>query len=169
MLLWLHVWVATAQVGESAQNATIRSIQGLLQSTATPNMGRFIELANEVVYKHGVIFVSSAGNCARLTLLWSIWPSVQLAMFHTSITSSLSPGSQCSALSIQSFVPAVQLGRLCLQWALRGARAPPSFPLAPTSAQTWQWAATPCGAPSKFYVCACTKALCWPKLVDCHC
>ncbi|GAB4814120.1 hypothetical protein N2152v2_001166 [Parachlorella kessleri] len=32
------------------------------ESTATPNMGRFIRLAEEVVHKHGVIFVSSAGN-----------------------------------------------------------------------------------------------------------
>ncbi|CAL8469996.1 g9538 [Coccomyxa elongata] len=32
------------------------------ESTATPNAGRFITLANEVVHKHNVIFVSSAGN-----------------------------------------------------------------------------------------------------------
>ncbi|KAL0038695.1 hypothetical protein WJX79_003623 [Trebouxia sp. C0005] len=32
------------------------------EATSTPNYGRFIDLANEVVNKHGVIFVSSAGN-----------------------------------------------------------------------------------------------------------
>ncbi|KAK9786061.1 hypothetical protein WJX73_002387 [Symbiochloris irregularis] len=32
------------------------------EPTATPNAGRFIELASEIVNKHGVIFVSSAGN-----------------------------------------------------------------------------------------------------------
>ncbi|RMZ56485.1 hypothetical protein APUTEX25_001332, partial [Auxenochlorella protothecoides] len=32
------------------------------ESTATPNSGRFIELAEEVVHEHGVVFVSSAGN-----------------------------------------------------------------------------------------------------------
>ncbi|KAK9809052.1 hypothetical protein WJX72_008467 [[Myrmecia] bisecta] len=32
------------------------------EATATPNQGRFVALANEVVNKHGVIFVSSAGN-----------------------------------------------------------------------------------------------------------
>ena len=37
-------------------------------------MGRFIELVNEVVYKHGVIFFSSAGNCA---LLQPTLPSLQ--------------------------------------------------------------------------------------------
>ncbi|KAL0024941.1 hypothetical protein WJX77_004746 [Trebouxia sp. C0004] len=32
------------------------------EATSTPNYGRFIDLADEVVNKHGVIFVSSAGN-----------------------------------------------------------------------------------------------------------
>jgi hypothetical protein len=32
------------------------------EPTSTPNVGRFIQLANEIVHKHGVIFVSSAGN-----------------------------------------------------------------------------------------------------------
>ncbi|MEW5318316.1 MAG: hypothetical protein WDW38_009545 [Sanguina aurantia] len=32
------------------------------EPTSTPNAGRFIDLATEIVNKHGVIFVSSAGN-----------------------------------------------------------------------------------------------------------
>ncbi|KAK9867034.1 hypothetical protein WJX84_006426, partial [Apatococcus fuscideae] len=32
------------------------------EPTATPNAGRFIDLVNEVVYQHGAIFISSAGN-----------------------------------------------------------------------------------------------------------
>jgi tripeptidyl-peptidase II len=32
------------------------------EATATPNAGRFIRLAEEIVNKHGVIYVSSAGN-----------------------------------------------------------------------------------------------------------
>ncbi|CAK0779170.1 hypothetical protein CVIRNUC_004710 [Coccomyxa viridis] len=32
------------------------------EATSTPNAGRFIQLANEVVNKHNVIFISSAGN-----------------------------------------------------------------------------------------------------------
>lgn len=32
------------------------------EATATPNAGRFIQLADELVNKHGVVFVSSAGN-----------------------------------------------------------------------------------------------------------
>jgi hypothetical protein len=32
------------------------------EPTSTPDVGRFIQLANEIVNKHGVIFVSSAGN-----------------------------------------------------------------------------------------------------------
>ncbi|PRW39066.1 Tripeptidyl-peptidase 2 isoform A [Chlorella sorokiniana] len=32
------------------------------EATATPNAGRFIQLAEELVYKHHVIFVASAGN-----------------------------------------------------------------------------------------------------------
>ncbi len=33
-----------------------------LQATSTPNQGRFTQLASEVVNKHGIIYVSSAGN-----------------------------------------------------------------------------------------------------------
>jgi tripeptidyl-peptidase-2 len=36
------------------------------EATSTPNAGRFVGLAEELVYKHGVVFVSSAGrppNC----------------------------------------------------------------------------------------------------------
>ena len=32
------------------------------EPTSTPNGGRIIELVNELVHKHGVIFVASAGN-----------------------------------------------------------------------------------------------------------
>jgi len=32
------------------------------EATALPNRGRFIDLANDIVNKHGVMFVSSAGN-----------------------------------------------------------------------------------------------------------
>lgn len=32
------------------------------EATATPNAGRFIRLAQEIVHKHGVIYVASAGN-----------------------------------------------------------------------------------------------------------
>eukprot|EP00854_Cymbomonas_tetramitiformis_P007018 gene7018-8369_t len=32
------------------------------ESTSTPNAGRFIRLATEAVHKHGIVFVSSAGN-----------------------------------------------------------------------------------------------------------
>lgn len=33
-----------------------------MQATATPNQGRFMDLAVEVVNQQGVIFISSAGN-----------------------------------------------------------------------------------------------------------
>jgi tripeptidyl-peptidase-2 len=32
------------------------------EATSTPNMGRFISLAEEIVYEHNVVYVSSAGN-----------------------------------------------------------------------------------------------------------
>lgn len=32
------------------------------EATATPNGGRFIKLAEEIVNKHGVVYVASAGN-----------------------------------------------------------------------------------------------------------
>lgn len=32
------------------------------EATTTPNSGRFVELAEELVHKHRVVFVSSAGN-----------------------------------------------------------------------------------------------------------
>jgi tripeptidyl-peptidase-2 len=32
------------------------------EGTCMPNSGRFTELANDLVYKHGIVFVSSAGN-----------------------------------------------------------------------------------------------------------
>ncbi len=32
------------------------------EATTTPNHGRFVQLASELVHKHGVVFVSSAGN-----------------------------------------------------------------------------------------------------------
>jgi hypothetical protein len=32
------------------------------QATATPNVGRFMDLAAEVVHRQGVIFISSAGE-----------------------------------------------------------------------------------------------------------
>ena len=32
------------------------------EPTSAPNYGRFISMLQETVYKHGVIFVSSAGN-----------------------------------------------------------------------------------------------------------
>lgn len=32
------------------------------EATATPNKGRFIQLADELVYKHNVVYVASAGN-----------------------------------------------------------------------------------------------------------
>ena len=32
------------------------------EAVAFPNKGRFVELANEVVNKHGILFVASAGN-----------------------------------------------------------------------------------------------------------
>ena len=34
----------------------------LVQATSTPNQGRFNQLAAEVVNKHGIIYVASAGN-----------------------------------------------------------------------------------------------------------
>jgi tripeptidyl-peptidase-2 len=35
------------------------------EPTAAPNKGRVIQLATEVVQKHGVVFVASAGNAGR--------------------------------------------------------------------------------------------------------
>ena len=32
------------------------------EPTSTPNGGRIVDLANELVDKHGVVFVASAGN-----------------------------------------------------------------------------------------------------------
>lgn len=43
------------------------------EATSTPNAGRFVGLAEELVYKHGVVFVSSAGrppNCRVWTAGW---------------------------------------------------------------------------------------------------
>ena len=33
-----------------------------MQATSTPNEGRFNQLAAEIVNKHGIIYVASAGN-----------------------------------------------------------------------------------------------------------
>ncbi len=41
------------------------------EPSGSPNQGRFVELANELVYKHGVVFVASAGAC-------SVWLRVEL-------------------------------------------------------------------------------------------
>jgi len=35
------------------------------EPTSTPNGGRIVDLANELVDKHGVVFVASAGNAGR--------------------------------------------------------------------------------------------------------
>eukprot|EP00955_Chlamydomonas_euryale_P015418 165150-Chlamydomonas_euryale.AAC.1 len=52
------------------------------EPTSTPNAGRFIDLANELVFKHGIIFVASAGNAGPAlstvgapgeACLWGVW------------------------------------------------------------------------------------------------
>eukprot|EP00983_Pelagomonas_calceolata_P043112 1138770-Pelagomonas_calceolata.AAC.16 len=63
----VYMWNKTGTGCTRALIATLEHKADLInmsfgEPTTTPNGGRFIDLANEVVHKHGVIFVSSAGN-----------------------------------------------------------------------------------------------------------
>jgi hypothetical protein len=80
------LWCPDARLHECART----------QATATPDVGRFMDLAAEVVHREGVIFMSSAGVLCR-------YASYHIHMHLTTVPNTIWTFSGCWKLTCQDY------------------------------------------------------------------